>query len=329
MNFSGGDWKPPDHNELRERKTQMKLAQFKTSESPEQRLGVLLGDVVYDVAKLARALKESGAGPPSWLLQANRTQDVINRGESAVRDIRALLTDIRIGSGLDQIAAQPLDSIDFLPAVYPSKILAIGRNYVDHAIEGGAAPPEAPLLFNKLPNSLNAHNAPIVLPHISVKVDYEAELAVVIGRKAKRVSEAEALDHIFGYTLINDVSARDLQFGDGQWTRGKGLDTFAPLGPFITTRDEIKDVQALKIEGRLNGEVMQSSNTGKMIFKVAYLVSYLSQGMTLEPGDVIATGTPEGVGVFRDPPVLLKAGDVFEVEIEGLGTLRNPVVAEG
>ncbi|HEY5073099.1 MAG TPA: fumarylacetoacetate hydrolase family protein, partial [Pyrinomonadaceae bacterium] len=154
-----------------------------------------------------------------------------------------------------------------------------------------------------------------------------AELAVVIGRRAKRVSEAEALEYVFGYTLIDDVSARDLQFGDGQWTRGKGLDTFAPLGPFITTRDEIKDVQALKIEGRLNGEVMQSSNTGKMIFKVAYLVSYLSQGITLEPGDVIATGTPDGVGVFRKPPVLLKAGDVFEVEIEGLGTLRNPVIA--
>jgi 2-keto-4-pentenoate hydratase/2-oxohepta-3-ene-1,7-dioic acid hydratase in catechol pathway len=299
----------------------MKLAQFKTNESAEQRLGVLLGDVVYDVAKLARALKESGAGPPSWLLQANRTQDVISRGESAVRDIEALLTDTQTGTAL------PLDSIEFLPAVYPGKILAIGRNYVDHAIEGGAAPPEAPLLFNKLPNSLSAHNAPIVLPPISAKVDYEAELAVVIGRRAKRVSEAEALGHIFGYTLINDVSARDLQFGDGQWTRGKGLDSFAPLGPFITTRDEIKDVQALKIEGRLNGEVMQSSNTGKMIFKVAYLVSYLSQGITLEPGDVIATGTPEGVGVFRKPPVLLKAGDVFEVTIEGLGTLRNPVVA--
>jgi 2-keto-4-pentenoate hydratase/2-oxohepta-3-ene-1,7-dioic acid hydratase in catechol pathway len=305
----------------------MKLAQFKTNESAEQRLGVLLGDVVYDVARLARALKESGAGPPSWLLQANRTQDVINRGESAVRDIEALLTDIQIGSKLDQIPALPLDSIDFLPAVYPGKILAIGRNYVDHAIEGGAAPPEAPLLFNKLTNSLSAHNAPIVLPSISVKVDYEAELAVVIGRRAKRVSEAEALDYVFGFTLINDVSARDLQFGDGQWTRGKGLDTFAPLGPFITTRDEIKDVQALKIEGRLNGEVMQSSNTGKMIFKVAYLVSYLSQGITLEPGDVIATGTPDGVGIFRKPPVLLKAGDVFEVEIEGLGTLRNPVIA--
>jgi 2-keto-4-pentenoate hydratase/2-oxohepta-3-ene-1,7-dioic acid hydratase in catechol pathway len=300
----------------------MKLAQFKTNGSAEQRLGVLVGDVVYDVAKLARALKESGGGPPSWLLQASRTQDVINRGASAVRDIEALLTDIRIGTAL------PLDSIEFLPVVYPSKILAIGRNYVDHAIEGGAAPPEAPLLFNKLPNSLSAHNAPIVLPSISAKVDYEAELAVVIGRRAKRVSEAEALDHIFGYTLIDDVSARDLQFGDGQWTRGKGLDSFAPLGPFITTRDEIKDVQALKIEGRLNGTVMQSSNTRKMIFQVAYLVSYLSQGITLEPGDVIATGTPEGVGIFRDPPVLLKAGDVFEVTIEGLGTLRNPVVAE-
>ncbi len=213
-----------------------------------------------------------------------------------------------------------------MPAVHPSKILAIGRNYVDHAIEGGAAPPAAPLLFNKLPNSLSAHDAPILLPDISQQVDYEAELAVVIGRRARRVSEAEALDYVFGYTMINDVSARDLQFGDGQWTRGKGLDTFAPLGPFITTRDEIADVQALKIEGRLNGKVMQSSNTGKMIFKVAYLVSYLSQGMTLEPGDVIATGTPEGVGVFRDPPVLLKAGDVYEVEIEGLGTLRNPVI---
>src|SRR5207253_11327416 len=152
-----------------------------------------------------------------------------------------------------------------------------------------------------------------------------AELAVIIGRNAKRIDAAAALDYVFGYTLINDVSARDLQFGDGQWTRGKGLDTFAPLGPFITTRDEIADVQSLNIEGRLNGEVMQSSNTGKMIFPVAYLISYLSQGMTLEPGDVIATGTPEGVGIFRDPPVLLKAGDVFEVTIEELGRLRNSV----
>ena len=299
----------------------MKLAQLKTNGSAEQRLGVPVGDVVYDVAELARAVKDSGGGPPSWLLQAKRTQDVINRGESAVRDIAGLLTDIGMGNPL------PLDSIDFLPAVYPSKIIAIGRNYVDHAIEGGAEPPKAPLIFNKLPNSLSAHNAPIVLSTISNQVDYEAELAVVMGRKATRVSEGSALDYVFGYTLINDVSARDLQYGDGQWTRGKGLDTFAPLGPFITTRDEIADVQALKIEGRLNGEIMQSSNTAKMIFKVAYLISYISQGITLEPGDVIATGTPDGVGIFRKPPVLLKAGDVYEVTVEKLGTLSNPVVA--
>ncbi len=299
----------------------MKLAQLKTNGSAEQRLGVPVGDVVYDVAELARAVKDSGGGPPSWLLQAKRTQDVINRGESAVRDIAGLLTDIGMGNPL------PLDSIDFLPAVYPSKIVAIGRNYVDHAIEGGAEPPTAPLIFNKLPNSLSAHNAPIVLSTISNQVDYEAELAVVMGRKATRVSEGSALDYVFGYTLINDVSARDLQYGDGQWTRGKGLDTFAPLGPFITTRDEIADVQALKIEGRLNGEIMQSSNTAKMIFKVAYLISYISQGITLEPGDVIATGTPDGVGIFRKPPVLLKAGDVYEVTVEKLGTLSNPVVA--
>jgi 2-keto-4-pentenoate hydratase/2-oxohepta-3-ene-1,7-dioic acid hydratase in catechol pathway len=303
----------------------MKLAQFKRKESDEPRLGILQDGSMLDVAGLAKAIWESGEPPVSWLLGASSTLEVIRRGAGAIAEIGALINDGR-SRGISGVTLS-LDSIEFLPAVHPSKILAIGRNYVDHAIEGGAAPPEAPLLFNKLANSLSAHNAPIVLPAISQKVDYEAELAVVIGRRAKRVSEADALEYVFGYSLIDDVSARDLQFGDGQWTRGKGLDTFAPLGPFITTRDEIADVQALKIEGRLNGEVMQSSNTGKMIFQVAYLVSYLSQGLTLEPGDVIATGTPEGVGVFRDPPVLLKAGDVFEVEIEGLGTLRNPVVA--
>ncbi len=305
----------------------MKLAQFKTRNSDKQRLGILLGDVVCDVAELARAVKSAGGDPASWLLEVNSTLAVIKRGASALKEIDGLLANDQPLSGRAQTTAYALDSIDFLPAVYPQKILAIGRNYADHAAEGGAQLPKAPLLFNKLPNALSAHNAPIVLPAISNQVDYEAELAVVIGRTARRVSESEALDHVFGYSLIDDVSARDLQFGDGQWTRGKGLDTFAPLGPLITTRDEIEDVQALKIEGLLNGEVMQSSNTAKMIFKVAYLISYLSQGITLEPGDVIASGTPDGVGIFRKPPVLLKAGDVFEVKIEKLGTLRNPVVA--
>jgi len=304
----------------------VKLAQFKTKDS-KQRLGLAVGDFVCDVAELARVLAGAGTAPASWLLEAGDMLDVIGRGESALGEISALLNGGQARHAGGQVVGYSIDEIEFLPAVRPSKILAIGRNYVDHAIEGGAEPPSTPLLFNKLPNSLSAHNAPIALSNISQKVDYEAELAVVIGSRARQVSEANALEHVFGYTLINDVSARDLQFGDGQWTRGKGLDTFAPLGPFITTRDEIADVQALKIEGRLNGEVMQSSNTAKMIFKIGYLISYLSQGITLEPGDVIATGTPEGVGVFRDPPVLLKAGDVYEVEIEGLGTLRNPVIA--
>jgi 2-keto-4-pentenoate hydratase/2-oxohepta-3-ene-1,7-dioic acid hydratase in catechol pathway len=259
-------------------------------------------------------------------LEANSTLAVIRRDPSAAQEIAALIDgDKNSGRGL--AVAYSLDDVEFFPAVYPGKIMAIGRNYAEHASEGGADLPKAPLLFNKLPNALSAHNAAIVLPSISEQVDYEAELAVVIGQRAKRVSEADALGYVFGYSLINDVSARDLQFGDGQWTRGKSLDTFAPLGPFITTRDEIDDVQSLKIEGLLNNEVMQSSNTSKMIFKVAYLVSYLSQGITLEPGDVIATGTPDGVGIFRKPPVLLKPGDVFEVKIEKLGTLRNAVVA--
>lgn len=310
---------------LRPRLT-MKLAQFKTKESDHQKLGIALGDLVCDVAELARAVQAAGGEPAEWLLGANNTLEVIRRGAPAIKEIDALLTR-EPGSARGQVSSYPLDAIEFLPAVYPQKILAIGRNYVDHAIEGGAEPPKAPLIFNKLSNSLSAHDAPIVLPTISSQVDYEAELAVIIGRNAKRVDEAAALDYVFGYTLINDVSARDLQFGDGQWTRGKGLDTFAPLGPFITTRDEIADVQSLNIEGRLNGEVMQSSNTAKMIFPVAYLISYLSQGIMLEPGDVIATGTPEGVGIFRDPPVLLKAGDVFEVTVEKLGTLGNSVSA--
>jgi acylpyruvate hydrolase len=304
----------------------MKLAQFRKKDSEQPRLGVAAADRVVDVTALASAVRDAGEKVADWLFKSTTTLDVIRRGDSGLSDLKALLdTAHNSGWHQDERFSSDVAEIEFLPAVYPGKILAIGRNYVDHAIEGGAAPPESPLIFNKISTSLSAHNAPIVLPAISKKVDYEAELAAVIGRVAKAVSEDDALEYVFGYAPINDVSARDLQFGDGQWVRGKGLDTFAPIGPFITSRDEIRDVQNLGIEGRLNGQVMQSSNTRKMIFSVAYLVSYISQGITLEPGDVIATGTPEGVGVFRDPPVLLKAGDVYEVSIEGIGTLRNPV----
>jgi len=279
----------------------MKLAQFKTSLSDDLRLGVLRGDTLVDVTDAAKNMDA-----------------VIRGGSSILRAIEAHTAG----------AAYSVNSVEFLPPCYPTKIMAIGRNYFDHAAEGGSEPPSAPLLFAKLPNSLTAHKAPIVLPGISQQVDFEAELAVVIGRRTNRVSEADALNYVFGYSLIHDVSARDLQFSDGQWVRGKSLDTFAPLGPFITTRDEVPNVQELKIEGILNGAVMQSSNTSRMIFSVANIIHYLSQGITLEPGDVIATGTPEGVGIFRKPPVLLKAGDVFDVVIEKLGTLSNPVVAQ-
>lgn len=306
----------------------MKLAQFSTTSAEEQSVGVLIDDRIVDVGALAGPQDHSGNQVTDWLSYVTHMDDIIERGDEACARLRTLIERVRTGDlKIYERFVYPVDSVSFLPPVYPSKIIAIGRNYVDHAIEGGSEPPSVPLIFNKLPNSLSAHNAPIVLHRISAQIDYEAELAVIIGRRATRVSESEALKHVFGYTLINDVSARDLQFGDGQWVRGKGLDGFAPLGPFITTRDEIPDVQALNIEGRLNGEVMQTSNTSKMIFKVAYLVSYISQGITLEPGDVIATGTPEGVGIFRKPPVLLKPGDVFEVTIDGLGTLRNPVIA--
>jgi 2-keto-4-pentenoate hydratase/2-oxohepta-3-ene-1,7-dioic acid hydratase in catechol pathway len=223
-------------------------------------------------------------------------------------------------------SAYTLDAVEYLPAVDAGKVVAIGRNYYDHAVEGGNEPPKSPLLFTKFTNALAGHNARVKLHAISEQIDFEAEMAVVIGKRASKVDEADALDYVFGYAPLNDVSARDLQFSDGQWVRGKSLDGFCPVGPFITTRDEIADPQALKIEGILNDQVMQSSNTKMMIFRVAYLIHYISQGITLEPGDVIATGTPEGVGVFRKPPVLLKDGDVFEVVIEGLGALRNTFV---
>lgn len=304
----------------------MKLAQFKTTQSDKRRLGVLVSDVICDVAGLASAYHSSGAPVADWLLNVDSTLEVIQRGADAVAQLDSLLAH-ESGNKKSSAVAYRADEIEFLPAVYPSKILAIGRNYADHALEGGGEPPKAPLIFAKLANTLSAHNAPIELPTLSEAVDWEAELAVVIGRRAKAVSEADALDYVFGYTLMNDVTARDLQRKDGQWTRGKGLDTFAPLGPFITSFDEIPDIQNLKVEGLYNGEVTQSSNTSKMIFSIAHLISYISRGITLEPGDIISSGTPEGVGFFRDPPVLLKPGDVCEVRVERLGSLRNPVVA--
>ena len=215
------------------------------------------------------------------------------------------------------------------PIAAPEKIIGIGLNYEDHAAETGADIPEKPIVFAKYPNTIIGPGETIIIPPITEQADYEAELAVIIGRTARNVPGSEALDHVFGFTNANDVSSRDLQFSEGgQWTRSKSIDTFCPLGPYIATTDEIEDPQNLSIRCTLNGEVMQDGTTSKMIFSVAELISFLSQGMTLVPGDVIVTGTPPGVGSARDPQVWLKDGDEVTIEIEGLGALTNPVATE-
>jgi 2-keto-4-pentenoate hydratase/2-oxohepta-3-ene-1,7-dioic acid hydratase in catechol pathway len=207
----------------------------------------------------------------------------------------------------------------------PQKIVCVGLNYRDHAEEQGVDLPERPLLFAKWPNTLIASGEPIRVPAISRQVDYEAELGVVIGRRASQVSADDALDFVQGYVVANDVSGRDLQFSDGQWVRGKSLDTFLPVSELVPAGD-VPDPQALPIRAILNGEVMQDSNTSNMIFGVAEVVSFVSQAITLEPGDLIITGTPAGVGAFRDPPVWLEPGDEIAIEIDGLGRIANPVV---
>jgi 2,4-didehydro-3-deoxy-L-rhamnonate hydrolase len=215
------------------------------------------------------------------------------------------------------------------PIDRPSKIVCVGLNYRDHAEEQGAPLPERPILFAKWPNTLAGPGDPIVVPSISTKVDYEAELGVVIGSRVRGVSRENALEAVRGYLCLNDVSARDLQFADGQWTRGKSPDTFCPVGPELVPASEVSDPQALAIKAILNGEVMQDSSTANMVFGVAEVIEFISQAITLEPGDLIATGTPAGVGAFRDPPVFMQPGDEVTIEIEGLGALTNPVRAAG
>lgn len=213
------------------------------------------------------------------------------------------------------------------PVPRPGKIICIGLNYRDHAEESGAEIPKSPIIFSKFATCVAGAHQPIVIPKTSSQVDYEAELAFVVGRRGKTVKKEDALRYVFGYMNFNDVSARDFQFADGQWQRGKSCDTFAPAGEFVATADEIKDPHNLNIQFRLNGETLQNSNTRELIFKIPELIEFISQTITLEPGDIVATGTPPGVGFARKPPVFLKDGDLAEVEIENLGVLANPIVA--
>jgi 2-keto-4-pentenoate hydratase/2-oxohepta-3-ene-1,7-dioic acid hydratase in catechol pathway len=246
--------------------------------------------------------------------------ELIAAGPAAVDALRD-----RIAAASIVERGHPLADAKLLaPLPRPGKIVAIGRNYREHAAEEGVEPPPAPLIFAKWPTSVVGPGAEVRWdPGLSAKVDYEAELAVVIGRTARRVPVERALDHVLGYTCLNDVSARDIQFGDGQWVRGKSLDTFCPMGPALVTADEIGDPQDLAIACLVGDERVQDARTSAMYFGVAEIISYCSMSFTLEPGDVIATGTPAGVGVFRDPPRFLGDGDLMAVEIERIGRLEN------
>ena len=244
-------------------------------------------------------------------------------------DVKAL-----IESGLDQAiefaaAAQPIPRSDvslLAPILKPGKIVAVGLNYLDHCLEQGKTPPERPTIFTKFTTSVNHPGGEIRWDAaLTQQVDYEAELAVVIGKRAYRVREEDAYDYVAGYTCLNDVTARDLQRSDKQWVRGKSLDTFAPMGPVLVTRDELPDPHHLAIRCWVNGELRQESNTDQLIHTVPKLIAFCSRAFTLEPGDIITTGTPGGVGVYREPPVFLKPGDEIVVAIEGIGRLTNRV----
>ena len=235
---------------------------------------------------------------------------------------------IVLGQSLD------LDSVDFQwlpPLSQPGKIICIGRNYAEHAKESGSDIPDIPVVFNKFSTALSPHEGLVALPPISHEVDYEAELVVVISKEGRNIPREQALDFVYGITCGNDISARDWQKGKpgGQWLLGKTFDSFAPIGPTILTMDEVDDIQNLDISLELNGKTMQSSNTRNMIFPVDFLISHLSQFCTLQPGDLIYTGTPEGVGAARNPPVFLKAGDQLVVKISGCDDLVSHVVENG
>jgi 2-keto-4-pentenoate hydratase/2-oxohepta-3-ene-1,7-dioic acid hydratase in catechol pathway len=271
---------------------------------PAWRAGIVVGDRIVD----------AGAGSVRGLLEL---------GDEALAALASKAAD-RAAGGLprDEVVLGP-------PVPDPEKIICIGLNYRDHAGEVAMDLPPAPILFPKWPNSLIGDGQPIVLPPETSRGDYEGELAVVIGRRVRRVPDSEALGAVAGYMPFNDVSARDLQLQVSQWAAGKAIDSFAPCGPELVTADEVGDVGTLEVSTRLNGETVQSASTELMIFPVPALIAYISSLITLEPGDIIATGTPAGVGFTREPPIALAAGDVVEVEIPGVGLLTNPVVAEG
>ena len=309
----------------------MKIISFSTAETDWRlpRMGILLiakgHDTGYrlDCEKLFDVVVQP-SDPLAWFdMDGPWFQRVRETHDALIRDDKAL-AEARDKGWL----VKSRDAYWHAPVPRPGKILCIGLNYRDHAAESNMQIPEKPVVFSKFSTAVIGPGEPVVIPSTSQQVDYEAELAVVIGRHAKHVTADRAYDYVLGYTAFNDVSARDFQFSDGQWQRGKSCDTFAPMGQTIVTTDVITDPHKLSIKLTLNGKVMQDSNTDQLIFGVPALIEFITQSITLEPGDVIATGTPSGVGFARKPPVFLKPGDEMEVLIEGIGGVGNPVVDE-
>jgi 2-keto-4-pentenoate hydratase/2-oxohepta-3-ene-1,7-dioic acid hydratase in catechol pathway len=308
-----------------------------TYDGPDGRgLGVVEGESVVNVAgaidwggllpKPEQGLRaaierlERAPGAPFDMI------DLIGRGREYLGALGAVTT-AAAQSATEPGLVIPLSEARLrAPIARPPKITCVGLNYADHAREQGIEPPASPVFFLKSANTIIGPGDPIRLPPNTTQPDYEAELAVVIGKGGSRIPQDRVWEHVAGYTILNDVTARDMQHGDKQWFRGKSCDTFAPTGPWLVTADEIPDPHALAISLTLNGETMQDSNTSNLIYKIDFLISYLSQSLTWEAGDLVSTGTPPGVGVFRNPPVFIKPGDEISVRVEGIGTLTNRVV---
>ena len=311
----------------------------------EDRVGALQGAFVVDIGLLIDSLRNRtlGVQPQPGLQEAVRLVftgragpfhmiDLLQRGEAWRRALQKTLeavTESQHALTLPEGVFTPLERVRLRPPLpRPGKIVCVGLNYESHRVEQGIKSPARPVFFLKSSNTICGPADSIVLPPNSTEVDYEAEFVVVIGRRGKGIPEEKVFEHIAGYTILNDVSARDMQYGDRQWFRGKSCDTFGPTGPCIVTADEIPDPHSLRISLTLNGRTMQDSNTNDLIFRIPFLVSYLSQSLTWEAGDLLSTGTPGGVGHYRKPPVYLKPGDTVSVTVEGIGTLTNPVLGQ-
>jgi len=290
----------------------MKLLNYYAQYETTPHLGAVVRGVVFDLTTIFSA-------DPSF----SSISALLRSGGESLKRIQRWLDK----NGGETKACMPIESVKYAPPVDERcRIFCVGLNYADHAAENKLPPPESPIIFAKLAAVAIGNEEPIPLPTVSQQVDYEAEVAFVIGARAKGVSVQEAWQYVAGFTIMNDITARDLQFQDKQWFRGKNCDGFAPLGPWLVTTDELPNPDNLAISLSLNGQVRQKSNTSQLFFKPAELLSFLSQTLTLEAGDVISTGTPGGIGYYADPKIFLKHGDMVEIEVDGIGVLRNVVV---